>query len=292
MQTVGSINAPTGGAGAVSTTAGPSLGNAPGPFNISSSSYSQTQGVVTVTGVASAGAPARTLFVVVTYATNTGPPPTTESLASVAFIINTIPGVAAAVNVSATGAPGATTYFATYAGFLPNTYAWQANTAQGSAYTLANPLTNSAGVNQAPSGVSSGIVGVANTDSDAYFAGQLGATAGGSIYAGGKHYVFGATQSFSPGWPNDAFKLPVGNLAIGQLEISLKQGWYPILNGQAIGVSIDATSGCFVADTTQTACATIIDQAQGVGLNTAYAPNPGDTFARIRVKFYASAIVA
>jgi hypothetical protein len=287
----GTINYPTGGVSTMATTAGPSLGANPVPFNVNSSSYSVTQGVVTVAAVVAAASPAQTFFGVVTYATNTGPPPTNESLISVPFVINTVAGINPTISVSATGAPGSATTFGVYMGFLPNTYTLQsAATALGAAYTILYPLTNSQGVNKAASGATSGILGIADVDSDAYFAGILGATAGGSINTG-KRALFGATQSFQPGWTNDPFALPATDLRYGELELSLKQAWYPSLveSYAAVGFSYDVTTGYMVADTTQTG-ATFQDTAFGAGLNTAYAPNPGDTGARVRIKFLQSAL--
>jgi hypothetical protein len=286
--TTGTVTTPTGGTATSFTNAtgantpGPSLGTAPVPFNVTSSSYSATQGAVTVTASASASAPAQSLWCIVTYTITA----TTESQNSAPFLINTVAGVLPIVNVTATGAPAGATTYALYAGFLPLSYYRQsAVTALGSTTTTAYPLTNSSGVNKAAAGVSTGIIGMADSDSDAYFAGILGATAGGSQNTG-KRSLFGATQSFGPGWTNDAFALPVTKLGPGLIELSLVQGFYPSLIFASTGFNIDATTGYFVADTTQTAAGTIQDIAFSPGQG-----NVGDTGARVRVQLNSSAVV-
>ena len=281
--TGGPITVPSGGALTAATIAGPSLGTLPVPFQVSTNASSQTQGVVTVTAQTAASAPPETLFGVVTY---TAAAITTESQPSQPFIINSAAGITPIVNVSATGAPAGLTKYAVYMGFLPNTwYLQHAVTALGTVTDLAYPLTNSTGVNQAQAGISTGILGMADCDSDAYFAGVLGATAGGSQNTG-KRSLFGATQSFGPGWTNDPFALPVTKLQQGEVEISLKQAWYNSLIGSSVGLNIDAATGYFVADTTETACATIQNLAWGPG----YRGDVGDIGARIRIKFNAGAL--
>jgi hypothetical protein len=291
--TTGTIVVPTGGTAASFTNAtgaltpGPFLGltaSTPGvPFNIMTSSASVTQGAVTVAGAAQAGAPARTLYGVVTYAITA----TTESQNSQPFIINTAPGVGVTIVVASAGKPAGATTYIPYLGFAPNTWAAQAAaTALGTPTgTIANPLTNSVGVNRAAAAVSSGIIGMANVDSDAYFGGILGATSGGSLNTG-KRSLFGATQSYGPGWPNDAFALPVTKLQSGFYVCNLVQPWNNTLLSAAVGFNIDAGSGYFVADTTQTQAGTIDGLAYQPG-----GGNVNDIGARVRVKLLAAAVI-
>jgi hypothetical protein len=287
--TTGTITTPTGGTAASFTNAtglltpGPSLGTSPVPFQMATSSSTQTQGAVTVTAVTAASAPAQTYFCVVTYDITIA----TESQVSQAFIINCAAGITPDVNVASAGAPAGATTYGVYLSFMPNTFWLQhAVTALGTPTAITYPLTNSIGINKAAASISTNIVGMADCDSDAYFAGTLGATAGGSQF-NSKRSLFGATQSFGPGWTNDPFALPVTKLQNGQVEMSLVQAFNPGLNYSACGVNIDATTGYFVADTTQTACAIIQDLAFGPG----YRGNTGDFGARIRIKFNGSALI-
>jgi hypothetical protein len=286
--TTGAILTPTGGTATSFTNAtgaltpGPSLGANPVPFNITGAAGTQTQGVVTVTATAAAAAPAQTLFGVVTYNITLA----TESQVSVPFIINTVAGITPNVNVAAAGAPAGATTFKLYLGFLPGTFWSQsAVSALGTMISTAYPLTNSIGANKAAVAVSTGIIGMADSDSDAYYAGILGATAGGSLNTG-KRSLFGATQSFGPGWTNDPFALPVTKLQVGLIELSLVQGWSPGLLYAAVGFNIDAATGYFVADTSQTAAGVIQDIAFGPGRG-----NVGDVGARVRVQVNASAVI-
>jgi hypothetical protein len=277
--TTGTITTPTGGTAASFTNA--TGANTPGPslafntpFNITSSSYSVTQGAVTVTAATSASAPAQTYFGVVTYTITA----TTESQNSVPFLINCPAGLLPSVNVTATGAPAGATTYALYAGLYPGQFMRQsAVTALGTATALTNPLTNSIGLNQAASNVNSGIVGMADCDSDAYYAGVLGATAGGS-QSTSKRSLFGATQSYSPGFDNLAFALPVVKLQSGLVEVSLVQAWYPALQGATVGWTLNAATGYFTADTTATAAGTI----QGLS-SQPFQGDSGDFFARVIV---------
>lgn len=286
--TTGTITLPTQGAGNFTNatgalTPGPSLGTNPVPFQINNSSSSQTQGVVTVTGTTAASAPAQTYFVEVTYVETSL---TNESQVSVPFIINCAAGVTPNVNVASAGAPAGADHYAVYASFMPNTFWLQhAVVALGTATAIVYPLTNSIGLNKGSVGISSSIFGMADSDSDAYFAGQLGAAPGGS-QATGKRSLFGATQSYGPGWTNDPYALPVTKLQIGLMEINLVQAYSPGLNYASVGFNIDSATGYFTADTTQTAAAVIQDLA--------YYPdtgNTGDFGARVRIKLNGSALI-
>jgi hypothetical protein len=277
--TTGTIVTPTGGTSTSFTNA--TGANTPGPllgfntpFNITSSSYSLTQGAVTVTASTSATAPAATYFCEVSYTITA----TTESVPSAPFLINCPAGLLPSVNVTATGAPAGATTYAFYAGLYPGQYMRQsAVTALGTATALTYPLTNSVGLNQAASNVSSGIIGMADCDSDAYYAGVLGATAGGSQQTS-KRSLFGATQSYGPGFDYYPFALPVVKLQSGLIEASIVQAWNPALIGSSVGWTLNTVTGYFTADTTATAAGTI----QGLS-SQPFQGDVGDFFARVLV---------
>jgi len=245
-------------------TPGPSLGTSPIPFQIVTSSTSIVQGVVTVTATAS-GAPnvPYTYYCIVTY-TKTG----AESLTSQEFIINCPANLLPIVAVSATGEPSGATNWALYAGIYPNgevlQQATRTTTATGSSYTFANPLTNNVGANQAVSNVNANILGIALSDSAAVYA--LGV--GGSSAAGGYNQTLGIwANPPALGSSPEALYGYVASLANNApFEISLKQAWYPALIGNAIGLTLDATTGWFIADTGATGVGNITEKTTGAGL--------------------------
>jgi hypothetical protein len=247
-------------------------------------------GVNLTTGVsASAGAPAQDYFGVASFTGGGG----IESLQSLDFIISCPAGYLPTVLVTATATPAAATGFYAYLGVIPGTYFRQniGGTALGTPYTAANPLTNYTGAINAPAGTSTGILGMANEGSFAYYAGYPG----GSAKAGPRS-LFGASQSMAPGWDNDGFKLPVLKMSSGLFAMNLLQAYNPGMDGQlAVGINIDTGNtfitggtGFYIMDSTQTACATLISrlsQNPGVEAN-------GDVGARCLFKFYPAALVA
>lgn len=238
--------------------------------------------------VASAGAPAQDYYGVASYTGAAG----TESLASLDFVVSAPAGFLPTVLVTAVGAPAGATGFYAYLGTLPTVY-WLQNiggTALGTIFTPTNPLTNAFGPNAAPAGTSTGILGMANEPSDAYFAGFPGGSASAGIRA-----LVGASQAMAPGWDNDGFKTPVLKLQSAIIAINLLQPYYPSMdNSLAVGLNIDNTNtfipngtGFYIADSTQTACATVLGRAHqniGVELN-------GDVGARVLVRFFPAALV-
>src|ERR1700691_5869771 len=173
--TVGTLDNPAP-AGALAAAAGPVLG------------YNLTLGVA-----ASAGAPAQDYYGVASFTNGS----TTESLASLDFVVSAPAGYLPTVLVTAVGAPAGATDFYAYLGVLPTVY-WRQNiggTALGTTFTAANPLANSFGAGPAPAGTSTGILGVANEQSTNFYAGFPG----GSAMAGPRS-LFGASQSMAPGW--------------------------------------------------------------------------------------------
>jgi hypothetical protein len=237
--------------------------------------------------VASAGAPAQDYYGVASFTDGTA-----ESLTSLDFTISAPAGFLPTVLVTAVGAPAGATDFYYYLGTMPTVY-WRQNiggTALGTVATATNPLTNAFGPNAAPVGVSTGILGMANEASDHYFAGFPGGSA-----AAGDRSLVGASQAMAPGWDNDAFKTPVLKLQSAIIAINLLQPYYPSMdNSQTVGLNIDSTgafipngTGFYIADTTQTACATILARAhQNIGVEA-----NGDVGARVLVKFFSAALV-
>lgn len=265
MKTTGTITTPNPN-GALATAAGPLLSN------------------VTLGQSASAGVPALTYFGVVTYIGAAA----IESQISSPFIFNTTAGNVPTVSVSSTGAPSGATQFAVYLGVTPTSYAKQgSSTNLGSTVTAAYPLTNSIGANRAAASSNSNILGMAVCDSDATF----GAYPGGSLSTG-KANLFGASQSFEPGWDNSSFRLPVIVPNQGLIAINLVQPWFTSLIGAAVGLNIDTStsvltgSNYFVADTTQTQIGTIKGKVAIPGGGTI-----GDTGARVLIQFLTSVLV-
>ena len=237
---------------------------------------------VTLTTTTSSGAPASTVFFYVAYSATSN-----ESLPSGPFIVNAPAGYVAQINVSATGAPAAATNYVVYAGYIP-TYAALQNTSRtttllGTAFAVANPLTNYISAANAASNATTGIIGLAAADSNAYFnSGPGGATTVGN------QSLFGATQSFPPLDSLGAYGIPVVKFQTGMLvEMSLKQAWYPSLLNASVGITLDATSGWFIADTGASAAGVIAGISQGPA---PFFGNVTDIGARVQVRFNASAL--
>ncbi len=225
--TTGTIATPAP-TGALATTAGP----APAAIAIGTA--------------AAAGAPAATYYGFVTYSA-TG----TESLPSTEFVMPVQAGHVPTITVASAGAPSGATDFQAYVGIYSGGESSQAalpGTALGSAFTVPNPLTNSAGVNRlsvAPSATAP-IVGLALHDSAALYESGIG----GSNTAGAPANVLGTWVNPPPLGafdPQQALVLALVNQQV--VEFSLKQAFYPSLIGAPVGVSLDAASNQFVLDT-------------------------------------------
>lgn len=257
-------------------TAPPSVGVGAGLASASAPAAS----AVTLGTSASAGAAAATYFIQVTY-TATGQ----ETVPSQIFIQNCPAGTVPTVNVASAGAPAAATNFAAYIGLLPGNLSLQqatkTTTALGSTFTAAYPLTNSQGANKCATNVSSGILGIAQTDSNAlYFSGI-----GGSMTAGQASSLLGATNTVAPLTPQEAPYLYVTGLGYGQLvEMNLNQNTALTLNliGSTAGINIDSTTGFPTIDPTQSnKIFTITDFRQGVFIGPTASGTLGDLGARV-----------
>lgn len=259
--TTGTIATPSP-TGSMATTAGPAAS------------------AITFGTTTSANAPAATYYLYFTYTASTN-----ESLPSGPYIQNVNAGYVPNLTVASAGAPAAATNWAVYAAYIPSYEALQqatrTTTALGSAFALANPLTNYTGAIAAASSTNSGIIGVAAADSNAnFFSGAGGSTAVGNTSN------FGATQSFPPLDSIGALAVPIIKLQTCVLEMSLVQALYPALVGTAVGITLDATTGWHVADTSATACGTI--QSFVTGPPGMFGQPSGDTGARVRVLFTAA----
>lgn len=272
---------PNPGSGSLSGTPGPSGGTGP-----------NTTGSPITTGTsASAGAPAQTYYGVVTYSA-AGP---IESLPSAVFIINCPPGFLPTVSVAAAGAPAAATSFNTYLGLLPDFLAAQPafpGTALGAVFTAANPLTNYAGATRGATNLAGNIWGMAmHASNEIYFEGT-----GGSFLTGNPGSLFGGSMSVPPLMPDEAPRSYVCALGGGDLfEFSLNAasgGWSPLLITKQAGLTLDATTGWFTVDTTQTnKVCQIVDHRDGVYIGPTQNGNPGDTGVRVIVQFISTTLL-
>jgi hypothetical protein len=254
-----------------------SLATAAGPLDI----------FITRGQSASANIPAQDWFGYVTYegAANI------ESQISNMFVISTPFGFVPTVSVSATGAPAGATDFGVFLGVTPASIVRQsaaAGVALGATFTGTNPLTNHAGTVRAATGASTNLVGLADCDSDAIF----NAAPGGS-QATGKRGLFGATQSYAPGWDNSGFAAPVIKLQRGLFVFNLLQPYFAALNGSTAGIAIDTTNTFitggtkfFIVDNTQTACLTILRRL----VSKPATEQDGDIGARVLVRFTPAAL--
>lgn len=223
-----------------------------------------------------AGAPATSYYLYFAYTATTN-----ESLVSGPFIQNVNAGFVPNLTVAAAGAPAAATNWAVFGSYTPTYEALQqatiTTTALGSAFAFTNPLVNYTGAIQSASNVNTGIIGVAAADSNAtFFSG-----AGGSVTVGNQS-LFGATQSFPPLDSLGALAIPIIKLQNCLLEMSLVQPFFPGLINAAVGITLDATSGWHVADTTATGTGTIQSFVTGP---PGFFGQVGDTGARVRVAF-------
>lgn len=259
LKTVGANSAAT----RISASSG-ALAGAPGPvFNATisvNSTAAVTSGNITVTGVATAGAPAAIYYVYATY-TAAGP---VESLPGNEFIVNCAAGFTFSVQVNTAGAPAAATNFAVYVStYESGELLQQANkltTALGAAFTVPFPLVNAVGVQRAAAGTNTNIVGISMHDSQSVWAMGVGA----GFTAGNISNLLGAWMPPPTLGPIDPSQMLVASLINAQpFEISLIQPWTSAMIGAVAGLNIDPTTGWFVADTTQATFFTIVDKVFG-----------------------------
>jgi hypothetical protein len=237
---------------------------------------------VTITPTAVTNAPGGTYYIVVTYAA-TG----AESGPSQEFVANVLPGFMPQVNVVAAGAPAAATSYNYYVGLFPQTEVKQngAIVTLGTATTVPNPLTNTAGINQAVTNQAI-IYGLAvNSSLATYYSGT------GGSFAVNEHSLFGATTSQPPMNPAEVYMGYVIKLfPYLPVEISLINtvAWSQMLVGTQVGLTLDAATGWFVADPTQSnKVATIVQSSDGDFRTLGQA---GDYGKRVLINFLQSAV--
>jgi hypothetical protein len=238
-----SIVTPSGGTGALATAAGPTFG---APVSVSSTAaQTNAAGTVTITGVASASAPAISYYVQLTY-TATG----AESQTGAEFVVNCAPGYVFSVNVPAGTAPAGATNYAFYASIYPSFEVLQqattTTTATGTAFSASFPLANYRGANRAATNQATNVIGLAIEDSlSDYFTGP-----GGSFLVG-VNSLFGASNQYPPLQPAETFLQYVIRPQFNQLyQVSLVQAYNPALVGTTAGLAIQS-NGFFALDTTQ-----------------------------------------
>lgn len=252
------------------STLGP---NVPGP----------TSSAITLGTTTASGAPAATYYILLTYTLTSN-----ESATSLEQVVNVPAGYVPTVNVASAGAPAGATNYAAYIGLYPGgetlQQATRTTTALGTAFTTPYPLTNNQGVNEGATNPSASIVGIALQDSAAMYATGVG----GSYTAGGLNQVLGAQGGPPPLTPLYPWQALVGSLLNSQpLEISLKQAWYPSLQGTTVGLTYDTASGWWIADNSVGNNTIASIQSKVVAPD---AGGPGDTGARVVITFQSAVI--
>lgn len=274
LQTTGAItNPPNPGTGSLSGVAGP-LASA-----------------VTIVGTAAANAPATTYFIYVSYSA-AGP---LESLPSQLFVFNAKPGQVPQVTVASAGAPAAATGFHTYIGLVPDATPRQdataAGTALGSAFTGPFPLTNYIGAAEGATNLSGNILGVAqHASNENYYDGY-----GGSFTAGTPNSGLGATNTIAPLTPTEAplaYIITLDNGTLFEFNLNVASGgWQNSLIGTQAGLTLDATTGWWTVDTTQTnKVCKIVDHRPGVYIGPTTQGNALDAGVRVVVEFLPAAL--
>ena len=274
---------PSGGLGTLIAAAGPistsgTLTTA-GQTIVTTTVTATGSNVVTITAVAAAGAAAASYWNQLTFVNTAA----NESITGPEFVVNTGPGIIYSVNVSAAGAPAAASNYAVYTGIVPQNEVLQTatkvGTALGTALTLTSPLAFNKGILQAATNANSNIVGIAVNASDQYFiSGPGGATTVNN------QSMLGATVSLPPTQPQELYFGYVAKLQNAYIEMSLinTQAWSPALIGSNFGLTLDATTGFFVANPAGTACGFIVNGADGV---PSIVGTSGDFGKRIIVQF-------
>jgi len=267
--------------GTLANIAGPVFAT---PVSINSTAAT-TNGNITITGVVTAGAPAAIYYVFATY-TAAG---IIESLPGAEFIVNTAAGFTFSVNVLAAGAPAAATNFAVYVSQYEGgellQQATKTTTALGTAFTIPFPLTNSVGVNIAPTNATTNIVGIALHDSQSLWATGVG----GGFTAGGISNLLGAWMPPPTLGPIDPSQALFTSLVNGQVfEATFVQPWSNAYIGQPVSLVLDPSGWHTVSDTGGNQFATIIGKATGVGSDVG---GVNDTNVRVQCVALASAVI-
>lgn len=268
--------------GALAGVAGPAWNG--GQLSINSTA-AVVSGAVTVTGVNSAGAPPTTTYVFLTY-TAAG---VIESLPGPEFIVNTAANFTFSIAVAAAGAPAAATNFAMYESVYEGgellQQATKTTTALGAAFTSPVPLTNSVGINQAPTNATTTIVGIALHDSQSLWATGVG----GAFTAGGISQLLGAWMPPPTLGPIDPSQGLVCSLVNAQpFEACLVQPWSNAFIGSAVSLVLDASGWHTVSISGGNQFATIVGKAFG---SPADVGGVNDTNVRVNCVAISTAVI-
>jgi hypothetical protein len=280
--TTGALYYPSGGISTLATTAGPTTLQ---PININAAAASVTANGITVVGVTTANAPAQAYYIVLTWSGSTtqSTGQSVESLSGAEFVVNCVAGVTP--KFYAANPNNTSVSLIVYASTYPQSEVFQGNAAgfgSGNSVTLNYPLTNSVGVNQSVTNPSANVAGLAVHSSNAfYFSGS------GGSFAANERSLFGATDAVPPNHPAETYQAQVINPANTLFVLSLKQAYNNSMQGQqTAGLTLDANSGYFVADTTAShAILTIQGLLSGAQIGPTATGGPGDIGTRVLVTF-------
>lgn len=144
-------------------------------------------------------------------------------------------------------------------------------------------------ISKGATGTSTNILGFAvHNSADIYYAG-----AGGSAAATSHASFFGASIAATSAMSADPTTLHYFQPGNGvYVEMSLVQTYAATTPGTAVGITLDGTTGIFVADTGQTAIGVVVRLMEGVPNYQTLGGTGGigDTGARVLVRFNASAL--
>lgn len=267
--------------GALLNVAGPVFA---APISINSTA-AVTNGNITITGVVSASAPAAQYYVFATY-TATG---IIESVPGPEFIVSCAAGFMFSVNVASASAPAGATnfavYVATYEGGELLQQATKTTTALGAAFSVPFPLTNSVGVNQAPTNATTNVAGIALQDSQSVWAVGVG----GGFTVGNIQSTFGGWMPGPNLGPIDPSQLLAASLTNGQIfEVCLLTPWSNALIGSQVSLTLDTSGWHGVSVTGANPFAVITGKAFG---SPADVGGVSDTNVRVNCIALASAVI-
>ena len=155
-------------------------------------------------------------------------------------------------------------------------------------------LTIAAGLLTKPAGAvgtgipTTGIVGLSNIDSTAFYFSGIGGSTAEATPAAANTQLFGyttATTALQPGLDFQGCPMSLAHNG-QQFEVSLAQAFAQASIGASIGVALDASTGYYIADTSATnKVATIIGEVDGPGKGTI-----GDFGKRVLIAFLATVL--
>lgn len=229
---------------------------------------------------ASAGAPGGVYYIVVSYTATTN-----ESNVSQEFTVASAAGYVPGITAASAGAPAAATDFAVYASLFSGGEALQqaskTTTALGTQFNIPNALINQYGFQRSASS-DSALLALSMHDSAEIYEKGLG----GGNTAGGPGNILGIWANPPPFSLDFNYQALVYSLGGRYVEMSLVQPWNQGLVGAAVGITLDATSNQFVADTGATQIGNIAWYVDG---SPAAVGGPFQTGTRVAVLIEATA---